>query len=109
MAIIGTLLTLTVPRYFASIQKSKEAVLRQDLATFRDSIDKYYGDTGRYPDSLEDLLTKRYLRNIPVDPFTETNTTWLAVPPQDASKGMVYDIRSGAQGRARDGTAYAEW
>lgn len=109
MAIIGTLLTLTVPRYFASIQKSKEAVLKQDLATLRDSLDKYYGDTGRYPDSLDDLITKKYLRNIPVDPFTETNATWVVVPPQDAGKGMVYDVRSGAQGRARDGTAYAEW
>src|SRR5712675_321758 len=60
LAIIATLLTLAVPRYFGSVEKSKEAVLKQNLATLRDSLDKYYGDTGRYPDSLDDLVTKKY-------------------------------------------------
>jgi general secretion pathway protein G len=109
MAIIATLLTLAVPRYFGSVDKSKEAVLKQDLATLRDSLDKYYGDTGRYPDSLEDLVTKRYIRGVPIDPITQSNATWLVVPPGDPAKGMVYDVRSGAQGKATDGTAYAEW
>src|SRR6476620_1199846 len=77
MAIIATLLTLAVPRFFGSVDKSKEAVLKQDLATLRDSVDKYYGDIGRYPDSLDDLVSKRYLRNVPVDPITESNTTWV--------------------------------
>ena len=94
MAIIATLLTLAAPRYFGSVDKSKEAVLRQDLATLRDSLDKYYGDTGRYPDALEDLVTKKYLRNIPVDPITESNATWVVVPPGDPAKGMVYDVKS---------------
>src|SRR4051794_20218762 len=109
MAIIATLLTLAVPRYFGSVDKSKEAVLKQDLATLRDSLDKYYGDTGRYPDSLEDLVTKRYIRSVPVDPITQSNATWLVVPPGDPGKGIVYDVRSGAQGRASDGSTYAEW
>src|SRR6478752_123298 len=86
MAIIATLLTLAVPRYFGSVDRSKEAVLKQDLATLRDSLDKYYGDTGRYPDSLEDLVTKRYIRGVPIDPITQSNATWLVVPPGDPAK-----------------------
>jgi general secretion pathway protein G len=109
MAIIATLLTLAVPRYFGSIEKSKEAVLKQNLATLRDSLDKYYGDTGRYPDSLDDLVTKKYLRNIPLDPLTESASTWVLVPPVDPGKGAVYDVKSGAQGKASDGTAYGDW
>jgi general secretion pathway protein G len=109
MAIIATLLTLAVPRYFGSVDKSKEAVLKQDLATLRDSVDKYYGDIGRYPDSLDDLVSKRYLRNVPVDPITESNATWVLVPPGDPGKGIVYDVKSGAQGRATDGSSYGDW
>ena len=109
MAIIATLLTLAVPRYFASVERSKEAVLKQDLATLRDSLDKYYADTGRYPDSIEDLATKRYVRKIPIDPITESDSTWIPVAPPDAGKGAVYDVKSGAQGQARDGTFYGDW
>ena len=109
MAIIATLLTLAVPRYFGSVEKSKEAVLKQNLATLRDSLDKYYGDTGRYPDSLDDLVTKKYLRNIPLDPLTESPSTWILIAPADPGKGMVYDVKSGAQGKAGDGTAYGDW
>ena len=109
MAIIATLLTLAVPRYFGSVEKSKEAVLKQNLATLRDSLDKYYGDTGRYPDSLDDLVTKKYIRSIPLDPLTESASTWVLIPPVDPGKGAVYDVKSGAQGKASDGTAYGEW
>jgi len=109
MAIVATLLTLAVPRYFGSIARSKEAVLKQDLATLRDSLDKYYGDTGRYPDSLDDLVTKRYLRGIPTDPITESNATWILIAPPDAGKGMVYDVKSGAQGQSTNGTPYGDW
>lgn len=109
MAIIATLLTLAVPRYFGSVEKSKEAVLKQNLATLRDSVDKYYGDTGRYPDSLDDLVTKKYIRSIPLDPLTESASTWLIIPPVDPGKGAVYDVKSGAQGKASDGTAYGDW
>ena len=109
MAIIATLLTLAVPRYFGSIERSKEAVLKQDLASLRDTIDKFYGDTGRYPDTLDELVAKKYLRAIPVDPLTESAATWVVVPPQDPKKGAVYDVRSGAQGTAQDGTAYVDW
>ena len=109
MAIIATLLTLAVPRYFGSVEKSKEAVLKQNLSTLRDSLDKYYADTGRYPDSLDDLVTKKYLRNIPLDPLTESASTWVLIPPVEPGKGAVYDVKSGAQGKAGDGTAYGDW
>ncbi|MBI3562995.1 MAG: prepilin-type N-terminal cleavage/methylation domain-containing protein [Gammaproteobacteria bacterium] len=109
MTIIALLLTLALPRYFHSIEKSKEAVLRDNLAIVRDSLDKYYGDNGKYPDSLEDLVTKKYLRKIPPDPLTQSDSSWVIVPPSDPSKGQVYDIHSGAPGKAPDGSAYAEW
>lgn len=109
MAIIATLLTIAVPRYFHSVEKSKEAVLREDLSTMRDAIDKYYGDNGQYPEALETLVTKKYLRAIPADPITETAATWVPVPPTDTDKGGVFDVKSGAPGKGLDGTAYADW
>ncbi len=109
MAIISVLLTLAVPRYFSSLDKSKEAVLKEDLTEMRSAVDKYYGDTGKYPDTLEDLVTKKYLRNIPVDPITESAGTWVVVPPEDPDKTGVYDVKSGAPGNGRDGTPFKEW
>lgn len=109
LAIIALLLTLAAPRYFGSLDKSKEAVLKEDLYQFRDAIGKYYGDKGKYPETLDALTAERYLRSMPVDPITDSSATWVVVPPQDPQKGGVYDVRSGAQGRASDGTAYAEW
>lgn len=108
MAIIATLLTLAVPRYFGSLERSKEAVMREDLAIMRDALDKYYSDTGAYPANLEDLVHRKYLRNIPIDPLTESASTWIIVPPDDYRKGAVYSIRSGAEGSARDGTLFKD-
>jgi general secretion pathway protein G len=109
MAIIATLLTIGVPRYFASIDRSKEAVLRENLRVVRDAIDKYYADNGRYPDTVETLATRRYLRAVPVDPITESATTWVTIaPPDDASRAGVYDIRSGADGNTSNGTPYGQ-
>lgn len=109
MAVIATLLTLAVPRYFASIEKSREAVLQANLTLMRQTLDKYYGDKGRYPDSLDDLVANKYLRDVPIDPITESNTTWIVVPPAQQELGAVYDVRSGAEGHARDGSAYLDW
>lgn len=109
MAIIAMLLSLTMPRYFHSVDKSKDAALHSDLRGFRDAIDKYYGDTGKYPDSLDDLVVKKYLRSIPPDPITGSNLTWIAVPPGESEKGKVYDVKSGAKGVAGDGTSFSEW
>ena len=109
MAIIALLLSLAIPRYFGSLERSKEAVLREDLFQLRDAIGKYYGDKGKYPESLEALAAEKYLRKVPVDPITESAATWVTVGPEDPQKGGVYDVKSGAQGKASDGTVYAEW
>jgi general secretion pathway protein G len=109
MAIIGTLLTIAVPRYFHSVEKSKEAVLHQNLALTRQVLDKYFSDNGKYPDSLEDLVSKKYLRSPPYDPITESATTWLIIAPDTLEKGAVFDIKSGAPGKALDGSEYKDW
>ncbi|HZP92630.1 MAG TPA: type II secretion system protein GspG [Burkholderiales bacterium] len=109
MAIIATLLTIALPRYFHSTERAKEAVLKQDLSQMREAIDKYYGDHNRYPESLDDLVEKKYLRNIPPDPITDSATTWTVVPPTETDKGNVFDVKSGAPGTAQDGTQYSQW
>ena len=109
MAIIATLLTIAVPRYFGSLDRSKEAVLKENLYQMRDAISKYYADKGKYPESLDSLMTDKYLRKVPVDPITDSAATWVAVPPEDPQKGGVYDVKSGAQGKATDGSEFASW
>jgi general secretion pathway protein G len=108
MAIIATLLSIVAPRYFNSLDRSKEVVLRQDLNIMRDAIDKFYGDTGNYPGDLTELVEKRYLRAVPVDPLTESAETWIAIPPPEGADG-VYDVHSGSAGQAKDGTFYGAW
>ena len=109
MAIIALLLSLAVPRYYRSLQHSKETVLRQDLATMRDAIDKYYGDLGHYPEELATLVEKHYLRSIPVDPIMDSAEHWVAVQNDEGEDSGVRDVKSGAEGEAQDGTAFAEW
>src|SRR5213596_1154757 len=79
MMIIGTLLSIAVPRYFRTLEHARETVLRQDLAILREAIDKYYADRGEYPDTLVALADKRYVQSIPVDPFTKVADTWALV------------------------------
>ena len=109
LAIVATLATLVVPRYFNQREAAREAVLRDNLRTTRDVIDKFYGDVGRYPDSLEELVEKKYLRALPFDPVSESNESWQLIEVPTGFKGRVYDIKSGAQGIARDGKPFAEW
>lgn len=109
MAIIALLLALALPRYFKHLALSRETILKEDLAVMRDAIDKYHGDTGHYPDSLDTLVGARYLRSLPVDPVTERADTWQIVEPEDNAAGAMADIRSGAPGTAHDGSAYADW
>ncbi len=108
LAIVALLLTLAVPRYFQSIDASKETILQENLRATRETIDKFYGDTGRYPDSLDELVEKKYLRALPFDPVTDSNATWTIVPPDDAGKGNIYSIKSGAPGNSRNGQAFAD-
>jgi general secretion pathway protein G len=109
LAIIGTLLSLALPRYNGSVDKSKEAVLRQNVATLRDAIDKFHGDTGKYPQSLDDLVEKQYLRRIPLDPVTNSEKTWVTVPSEDADDPGVMDVKSGASGKSRTGQLFQDW
>ncbi|MBM7059192.1 prepilin-type N-terminal cleavage/methylation domain-containing protein [Pseudomonas sp. UL073] len=109
MAIIAALMTLAAPRYFSSLDNSKETSLRHSLSVMRDALDRFYGDTGRYPDSLEELVERRYLRGMPLDPITERTDLWLVVAPPEGAAGAVGDVHSGASGQARDGSAYGEW
>lgn len=108
MAIIATLLTLVVPRYYQHVERSKEAVLRENLTSVRDAIDQYHADTGQWPPDLMTLVERRYLRKAPTDPVTDSTESWQLVPPPDGSGG-VYDIRSGAMGTGLDGKPYSDW
>lgn len=108
-AIIATLLSFVAPRYFNSIERAKEAALRENLATLRDAVDKYYDDTDRYPGSLDDLVSARYLKKIPLDPLTDSASTWLVIPPKDPKRGGVYNVKSGAPGKASSGVPYSEF
>ncbi len=109
LGIIALLLTLAVPRFFPSIDSTKETILADNLRNTRAVIDQFYADTGRYPDSLEQLVEKKYLRSMPVDPITESSTTWILIPPEDGTKGGLYSIKSGAPGQARDGKPFLDW
>jgi general secretion pathway protein G len=109
MAIVSLLLTLAAPRYFRSIERSKETVLRANLASTRDALDKFYSDTGKYPDQLTDLVDRRYLRTLPWDPITESSDSWSVVAPPGGQAGSVYNIFSGAQGAGSNNVPYAEW
>ncbi|MBT9492833.1 MAG: prepilin-type N-terminal cleavage/methylation domain-containing protein [Paucibacter sp.] len=111
MAIVALLASIAAPRYFNSLQKSKETALRTSLSVMRDALDQFAADKGRYPDSLEELATARYIREIPEDPLTGSREAWvvLAPPPDAVATGQVFDVRSGAAGRASDGRLYADW
>ena len=109
LGIVALLLTLAVPRYFPSLDKAKETVLADNLRNLPMTIDQFHGDTGRYPDSLEQLVDRKYLRAMPIDPITDSDASWLIVPPPDETPGQVYDVKSGAPGKDRSGTLFADW
>lgn len=108
MAALGLLLSIAAPRYVEHIQRGREVVLRQDLAGLREAIDKFFGDRGRYPKDLAELVTENYVRRVPVDPITDRSDTWLIVHPRGLSEGL-FDVRSGAAGVGSDGSLYASW
>lgn len=109
LAILALLLTLAAPKYFSSIDRAKDAALKQDLTTVRESIDKFYADTGQYPKTLDDLVDKKYIRKLPFDPITNSSATWLFTAPEPPLEGDIADIHSGALGPAKDGSLYADW
>jgi general secretion pathway protein G len=109
MSIIGVLLTIAVPRYFRTVQRSKETVLRNDLSVVRESIDKYYGDLGQYPEALAALVDRHYIRTVPVDPFTKSAESWLMVASDDPDHPGVRDIHSGSPDSSSDGSPFVSW
>ncbi len=108
LSIIALLLTLATPRYFKHVERAKEAVLREDLATMRDALDQYHADTGQWPESLASLVDRRYLRAVPKDPISESQETWIPVAAPEGGNG-IYDIKSGAEGAGADGQAFGDW
>lgn len=109
LAIVALLLSIAAPRYYASLDRSKEAVLKENLYQLRDAIGKYYGDKGKYPETLDALIAEKYLRTVPDDPMTETSATWIVVPPAQPQQGGVFDVKSGAPGRGLKGTEFSTW
>jgi general secretion pathway protein G len=100
LTIIGLMLSIVMPDYVGRTKRAEEAVLRENLAMMRDALDKHYADAGQYPSSLDELVSKRYLRAVPPDPFTN-NRNWTPVPPTDPKRGGIYDIHSSAKGYER--------
>lgn len=112
VAIAGILVTLAVPSFQRSVIKAREATLKQNLATMRTVLDQHYADQGIYPQSLEALVEAGYLRHIPTDPFTKTADSWRLVFEENAGDdeaGGVFDVHSGSDETAADGTVYSEW
>jgi general secretion pathway protein G len=120
VAVIGILATIVMPQLLHTPDKAKEAVLRTDLRTFRDVIDQYYADKGKYPPSLEELVEDQYLRAMPIDPMTKSADTWVAVfeepkidaapvESDEAAEPGIMDVHSGSEQIASDGRPYSEW
>lgn len=111
LAALALLLSVAAPRYVQHVDRARDTALRHNLHAMRDAIDKFYSDQGRYPKELPELVERRYLRAIPVDPVTSRADTWVAVPPRagNADGEGVFDVRSGAREIASDGSSYASW
>ena len=114
VTLIVVLASIGMPTYQNSVRRSREAVLREDLFRLRDAIDQYYADKNKYPQSLQDLVSEGYLREIPKDPMTDSADTWTIEPAEPdpanpASEPGVYNVKSGSDQTALDGTRYADW
>jgi len=109
ISIISILATMAMPSFQKSLIRAKETNLRRTLFIMRDTIDQYFADHGRYPDSLQDLETEKYVRQIPMDPLTGQTSTWITIPPEGFAEGNIYDVHSGSDKISLDGTPYNEW
>lgn len=110
LTILAMLLTIVTPKFMHMLQRAKETSLRHDLLTMRDAIDKFYSDKNRYPETLDELVERQYLKAIPPDPITERSDTWvITLPPNIDEQGSVFDVHSGSALLAEDGTPYAVW
>jgi general secretion pathway protein G len=114
IALISILAAMAVVQYRNSIQRTQEATLKTDLFRMRDAIDQYYADKGKYPSSLDALVSDGYMRKVPEDPFTKTSDSWQTVPAEPdpgnpSAEAGIYDVKSGAQGQALDGSSFVDW
>ncbi|HLO93246.1 MAG TPA: type II secretion system protein [Burkholderiaceae bacterium] len=109
MVVLAMLLTLSVPRYFSSLDKSRDVVLAENLRVTRIGIDRFLADRGRYPESLEELVEAKYLSALPWDPVLESQTNWVLIPPPSGENGRVADLRSAAPGNGKSGKPYADY
>lgn len=109
VTILALLVSIAAPRYFGNMDRAKEDVLKEDLYIMRDAIDKFYSDRSRYPETLEELVAERYLRKVPIDPFTQSNRSWVLIAAQDNTIPGIVDVRSGAPNVGRDGTWLKDW
>jgi general secretion pathway protein G len=114
MALIVVLASIGLAMHANSQTRAREAVLKEDLFRLRDAIDQYYADKGKYPSSLDSLVSDGYMRRIPEDPFTKSADSWTTVPAEPdpnnpSAEPGVYDVKSGAQGSALDGSTYSDW
>lgn len=109
MSILALLASIVSPIAINSIQRSKEAVLKEDLFVFRKAIDDYYADHGEYPDQLQHLVDEKYIRHIPVNPLTEDKSSWVMVRSDQSDDNGIMDVRSDFDGIAKDGTSYNTW
>jgi len=114
MALIVILAGIGMTVYGNSVQRSKEAVLKEDLFRMRDAIDQYYADKNKYPGSLEDLVSEKYLRAVPIDPFTSKADSWQTTtsepdPGNPSLESGISNVKSGSEQTGLDGTRYADW
>ena len=114
LSIMVILASIGLAQYRNSVVRANEAVLKEDLFRMRDAIDQYYADKGQYPSNIDALASDGYLRKIPEDPFTKSASSWLAVPAEPnpnnpTAEAGVFDVKSGSDGTALDGTKYADW
>ena len=114
MSLIVILAGIGLAVHANSQTRAKEAVLKEDLFRMRDAIDQYYADKNTYPPALESLVSEKYLRALPQDPFTNSSTTWQVTmseidPANPSAQAGVFDVKSGSEGRALDGSMYADW
>jgi general secretion pathway protein G len=114
MVLIVILATIGMTQYRSSVIHAREATLKEDLFRMRDAIDQYYADKGQYPSTIDSLVSDGYMRKVPEDPFTKSTTSWETVPAEpDANnptaEAGIYDVKSGSELTALDGTKYAEW
>lgn len=111
VSIIGILITLAQPSFHRAVASAKEATLKENLFVLRDVLDQFFADNAKYPGALEELVEKRYLRRVPKDPVTGSTDTWVLVRATDeqGQEAGIFDVHSGAEGTALDGTRYADW